>query len=185
MADDADIDTLTACMHLGLRLRFEGDPAYLIVAPQIMPDGTTRMKRYYLMLLDAVPGGTGYLKTLYQERDAFDRDGEGIMQVMRLAKSALETCACRRMGHALHQEETDGCYRCIRTSHLRYRSDRISRERGITLLGQLIAAGEKRVPQRELEAIKTNSLFGSMLEKKFVDALRASPFNMVISLLEA
>jgi hypothetical protein len=28
----------------------------------------------------------GYLKTLYQQKDAQNRDGEGMMQVMRLAK---------------------------------------------------------------------------------------------------
>ena len=31
IADDNDVDTLTACIHLGLRLRFEGNPAHLIV----------------------------------------------------------------------------------------------------------------------------------------------------------
>jgi DEAD/DEAH box helicase domain-containing protein len=172
IADDADIDTLTACLLLGLRLRFEGNPAYLVVAPQIMPDVATGMRRYYLMLLDAVPGGTGYLKTLYQEKDALQRDGEGIMQVLRLARNALETCPCRHMRQDPERLDTDGCYRCIRTYYLQYRAPHISRERGITLLNQLIEAGDKRVPQRELEAIKPHALFGSMLEKKFVDALR-------------
>ena len=173
IADDDDIDTLTACIHLGLRLRFEGNPAHLIVSPQIMPDPATGMKRYYVMLLDAVPGGTGYLKTLYQEKDGQQRDGEGIMQVMRLAKNALETCVCRQMRQDPERQDTDGCYRCIRTYHLQYKADTISRERGITLLGKLIKAGEKRMPQEELAAIKPNSLFGSMLEKKFVDNLQA------------
>lgn len=173
IADDSDIDTLTACLYLGLRLRFEGNPAHFLVAPQIMPDAATGMQRYYLVLLDAVPGGTGYLKTLYQEKDAQQRDGEGMMQVLRLARNALETCACRQMHQTLDRHDADGCYRCIRTYHLQYRANRISRERGITLLSQLINAGEQRVPQRELTAIKPNTLFGSMLEKKFVDTLRA------------
>lgn len=95
------------------------------------------------------------------------------MQVLRLAKRALETCACRHMGPELQLQGSDGCYRCIRSYHLQYRADRISREWGITLLGQLIEAGERREPQRELESIKPNTLFGSMLEKKFVDALQA------------
>jgi DEAD/DEAH box helicase domain-containing protein len=77
------------------------------------------------------------------------------------------------MGPDLQLQGSDGCYRCIRSYHLQYRADRISRERGITLLGQLIEAGERREPQRELESIKPNTLFGSMLEKKFVDALQA------------
>jgi DEAD/DEAH box helicase domain-containing protein len=173
IADDADIDTLTACIHLGLRLRFEGNPAHLNVSPQIMPDSGTGMKRYYVVLLDAVPGGTGYLKTLYQEKDAQNRDGEGIMQVLRLARNALETCVCRQMKQDPSRQDTDGCYRCIRTYHMQYKSDSISRERGILLLNKLINAGEKRVPQQALAAIKPNSLFGSMLEKKFVDILES------------
>lgn len=173
ISDDADVDTLTACILLGLRLRFEGNPTYLIVAPQIMPDPATRMKRYYLVLLDGVPGGTGYLKTLFQEKDEQNRDGEGLIQLLRLAKVALETCVCRKMRQDPNRQDTDGCYRCIRTYHLQYSAERISRERGITLLGQLIEAGQRRVPQEELAAIKPNSLFGSMLEKKFVDAIQA------------
>lgn len=170
IADDNDVDTLTACIHLGLRLRFEGNPAHLIVAPQIMPDPATRMKRYYLVLMDAVPGGTGYLKTLYQQKDDQHRDGEGILQVMRLARNALETCSCREQDPS--RRETDGCYRCIRTYHLQYSAEKISRERGIKLLGKLIEAGEKRLTQDSLAAIKPNSLFGSMLEKKFADLLQ-------------
>lgn len=173
IADDADIDTLTACIHLGLRLRFEGNPAHLNVSPQIMPDPATGMKRYYVVLLDAVPGGTGYLKTLYQEKDGQGRDGEGVMQVMQLARNALETCVCRRMRQDPNRQDTDGCYRCIRTYHLQYKSDTISRERGITLLNKLLAAGAKRTAQQALAAIKPNSLFGSMLEKKFVDSLES------------
>ena len=137
-----------ACIHLGLRLRFEGNPAHLIVSPQIMPDAASGMNRQYLVLLDAVPGGTGYLKTLYQEKDADGLDGEGIMEVLRLARDALETCACRKTGSA-EPADTDGCYRCIRTYHLQYSADKISRERGITLLKQLIEAGQKRMPRED------------------------------------
>ena len=73
-----------------------------------MPDPASGMKRYYLVLLDAVPGGTGYLKTLYQDKDSQQRDGEGIMQVLRLAKNALETCVCRQMRQEPNRQDTDG-----------------------------------------------------------------------------
>jgi len=76
------------------------------------------------------------------------------------------------MSDSVEDEDTDGCYRCIRTYHLQYNADTISRERGITLLRQLIAAGESRVPQKELESIKPVSPFGSILEKKVVDKLK-------------
>jgi len=172
LVDDNDLDTLRACIYLGLRLRFEGNPANVMVTPQIMPEPATGMQRYYLVLLDAVPGGTGYLKTLYQEKDDHGRDAEGIMDVLRRAKDALETCVCRRMHQQHDRQDTDGCYRCIRTYHLQYNAASISRERGIRLLGQLIEAGQKRVSQQTLDRITPHSLFGSMLEKKFVDTLR-------------
>ncbi len=172
IASRQEIDTLSACIHLGLRLRFEGNPAHLIVSPQVMPDAYSSMNRYYVVLLDAVPGGTGYLKTLYQQKDQHGRDAEGIMEVLRLAKNALETCSCRRVTHSASNPDTDGCYRCIRTYHMQYSSQSISRERGIELLTRLIKAGEQRLPQKELAAIKANSLFESMLEKKFVESLK-------------
>jgi DEAD/DEAH box helicase domain-containing protein len=173
LVDDKDLDTLRACIYLGLRLRFEGSPANVMVTPQIMPEPATGMKKYYLVLLDAVPGGTGYLKTLFQEKDSQGRDAEGIMDVLRRAKDALETCVCRRMHQQHDKQDTDGCYRCIRTYHLQYNAAGISRERGIKLLGQLIEAGQNRVPQQALDQIAPHSLFGSMLEKKFVDTLHA------------
>jgi DEAD/DEAH box helicase domain-containing protein len=171
LVDDADIDTLVACLYLGLRLRFEGNPAQLIVAPQILPGVIPSLSCHYLVLMDAVPGGTGYLKTLYQEKDASGRDGEGIMEVLRRARDTLETCRCQRLQEGHDQEDTDGCYRCIRAYHLQYSADRISRKRGVELLNQLIAAGERRVQKTALADIKPDALFGSLLEKKFVETL--------------
>jgi DEAD/DEAH box helicase domain-containing protein len=173
LLDDDDIETLVACLYLGLRLRFEGDPAHLIVTPQIVPDAASGLQKQYLVLMDAVPGGTGYLKTLYQEKDALGREGEGIMDILRRARDTLETCRCRILKEHHDQEDTDGCYRCVRTYHLQYSAERISRERGLHLLSQMIAAGEKRVQKTALAAIKPDALFGSLLEKKFAEALRA------------
>jgi DEAD/DEAH box helicase domain-containing protein len=172
LADSEDIDTLVACIYLGLRLRFEGNPAHLIVQPQIMPESTSGITKHYLVIMDAVPGGTGFLKTLFQEKDDKGREGEGIMDVLRRARDTLETCPCRRFVQQDEMEDTDGCYRCIRTYHLQYKADQISRERGIKLLNRLIESGEKRVSKSELEQIKADSLFGSVLEKRFVEALQ-------------
>ena len=167
---DDDLDTLQACIYLGLRLRFQGNPAHLIVRPQSVPDIQGGITRNYLVLMDAVPGGTGFLKTLYQEQDSSGLEGEGIMDVLRRARDALETCSCRQVHHS--HDDTDGCYRCIRTYHLQYRAENISRERGIRLLGDLISAGEQRTVREALGEIKALSLFGSMLEKRFVECLR-------------
>ncbi|RBP68629.1 DEAD/DEAH box helicase [Marinobacter nauticus] len=165
-----DLSTLEAAIYLGMRLRFQGDPGHLLVKQQIVPnlnDGTTQN---YLVLMDAVPGGTGFLKELFQTRDDADRSGEGVMEVLRLALAELETCRCRE----LHQTEddTDGCYRCLRTYHMQFRADEISRERGIRLLKKLIAAGMERETKAELDEVKPKAQFESVLEKRFVTKLQ-------------
>lgn len=174
LIDTEDINTLIACFYLGLRLRFEGNPAHLVIAPQVLPDPNTGLEKHYLVLMDAVPGGTGYLKTLFQEKEVTSGlEGEGIMKVLRLACDALETCQCRRLPLQYGVDDTDGCYRCLRSYHMQHKADQISRDRGISLLKELIAAGEKRVRQTSLEMIKPDSLFGSVLEKKVIDCLKS------------
>ena len=76
--DEAEANSLIAAdlqLLIFRDMRFEGDPTHLIVTPQIVPDLATQMERYFLVLLDGVPGGTGYLKTLYQHKDAIGREG--------------------------------------------------------------------------------------------------------------
>jgi DEAD/DEAH box helicase domain-containing protein len=165
--EKADLDTLEACIYFGMRLRFQGDPTHLMVRPQIIPDHRHGITRHYLVLVDAVPGGTGFLKSLYQNDKGID--GEGVMEVFSLAKNALETCECRRLQQT--DDDTDGCYRCIRTYHMQHRAQNISRERGITLLNQLIDAGKNRTEKEALDEIKSISLFGSVLEKRFAEGL--------------
>ncbi len=156
---------------MGMRLRFQGDPAHLMVKPLIIPDHSQGITRHYLVLLDAVPGGTGFLKALFQDnKDGATLPGEGVMNVLQFAKDALETCQCRKLQQT--KDDTDGCYRCIRSYHMQHRAENISRERGITLLTSLIAAGAKRQEKKALDEIKVQSLFGSVLEKRFIRKLQ-------------
>jgi len=167
---DDEMQTLRACFALGLRLRFEGDPSHLAIFPQQLPDAGGNVLRNYLIILDRVPGGTGYLKTLFQETDTLERPGEGLLSVMRLALNAMESCSCSHIS-ASDQPETDGCYRCVRTYSQRYNATSVSRSLGIRLLKQLIQAGEKRIDREALTEIPNTSLFGSMLEREFVRKL--------------
>ena len=167
LIDTEDVNTLIACFYLGLRLQFEGSPAHLIISPQILPDATTGLDKHFLVLMDAVPGGTGYLKTLYQKKNSeTGLEGEGIIEVLQLALNTLETCVCRKLMQQDSVDDTDGCYRCIRSYHMQYKADQISRERGIRLLHRLLEAGKNRVREKSLETIRPDSLFGSVLEKK-------------------
>ena len=167
----ADLDTLEAAIYLGMRLRFQGDPAHLLVKSQIIPDHSAGITRHYLVLLDAVPGGTGFLKALFQDdNEGSSLPAAGVMKVLDLALNALETCRCRK----LHQTEndTDGCYRCIRTYHMQHKSGNISRERGIALLKNLLEAGANRQLKKSLADVKVTSIFGSVLEKRFISCLQ-------------
>ena len=168
--EQEDLDTLEACIYLGLRLRFQGNPGHLIVRPHTIPDHQQGITRHYLVLMDAVPGGTGFLKALFQETDDQGRTAEGVMTVLRLALDALETCECRRLHHT--EDDSDGCYRCIRSYQMQHRAANIQRERGIRLLRDLLAAGERRSIRQALDDINVTSLFGSVLEKRFVERLR-------------
>ena len=167
--EPADLTTLSACIHLGMRLMFQGNPAHLLVLPETMPDQARGVNKDYLLLMDAVPGGTGFLKTLFQKQNAGGLPGEGLIEILRLALNSLETCRCRKLGDS---DDTDGCYRCIRNYQQQSRAADISRERGITLLKRLVAAGECRKNKTTLDQVNVQSLFGSMLEKRFVDRLR-------------
>ena len=168
--EEADLDTLEASIYLGMRLRFQGDPAHLLVRAQSVPDYSSGLTRHYLVLMDAVPGGTGFLKALFQETDEQNRAGQGIIDVLTLARNALETCDCKRV-HP-DEEDTDGCYKCIRTYHLQHRSSKISRDRGIDLLDELLKGAVNRETKESLDDIKIDSLFDSVLEKRFVTRLR-------------
>ncbi|MDR6775336.1 DEAD/DEAH box helicase [Azospirillum sp. BE72] len=169
----ADVSTLRACLFLGLRLHFRGFPGHLLIEPQVLPDHRQDVRRQYLVLMDAVPGGTGFLKSLFVPKQEGERSGEGIMTVLRLALNALESCDCRVLGPAPGQDDTDGCYRCIRAYHLQYKAEEIGRERGIVLLRAMIDAGGRRTEIATLDDIKVSSQYGSVLEKKFIDRLQA------------
>ena len=95
--DGADIATLRACLFLGLRLHFKGDPGHLLIEPQVLPDHKRGIRRNYLVLMDAVPGGTGFLKSLFEPKDQQELPGEGIMHVLRLARDALRIVQLPRL----------------------------------------------------------------------------------------
>lgn len=168
--DPSELASLQAALQFGLRLKFDGDPADLMLRPQSVPDPGDGQPRQYLILMDAVPGGTGFLKTLYQDQDGTGRPGQGLMDVMSRAKDMLETCPCRRLRQT--GQDPDGCYRCLRTYFLQYQAPLISREKAIVVLSQLLEAGQKRMETRRLGDHLPQAAFESQLERRFIDTLR-------------
>ncbi|MEU8995044.1 DEAD/DEAH box helicase [Streptomyces caniferus] len=93
--------SFSAALHLGLAKHYGGDPAHIRSTPATEPDRDTELTRHYLVLYDALPGGTGYLQRLV------DNDGEDFRAVLAAAQRVLESCPC---------ENTPGrraCHRCL------------------------------------------------------------------------
>ncbi|MCB0323267.1 MAG: DEAD/DEAH box helicase [Bdellovibrionales bacterium] len=166
--DGRDLSTLSACLELGLKRMFRGSPNHLIVRRHTLPTTDEGVVQSFLVLLDGVPGGTGYLKSLFEKKDLKGRAGQGIVEVLELALQALETCSCRVLPGEERQEDTDGCYRCLRSYQSQFRSDEISRNHGVKLLTELIRAARGWENKTDLTEISTNALFESALEQRFI-----------------
>ncbi|OPC84542.1 hypothetical protein B4N89_29710 [Embleya scabrispora] len=80
--------SFSAALHLGLALRYGGDPAHIRSTPSTAPDRDTGLTRNYLVLYDALPSGTGYLQRLAEG------DGAELRAVLAAAQKALRACPC-------------------------------------------------------------------------------------------
>ncbi|MFF3905396.1 DEAD/DEAH box helicase [Streptomyces sp. NPDC001848] len=114
-----------AALLAGIARSYGGDPDHLEVVTDSMPDresGDPDVRRHFLVLYDTLPGGTGYLHRL--------AGGDGLREVLALARETIETCVCRDEGRR-------ACHRCL----LRHVEDSeyelASREQALDILGEL------------------------------------------------
>ncbi|WP_445396788.1 DEAD/DEAH box helicase [Streptomyces sp. LE64] len=119
--------SFSAALHLGLALSYGGDPAHIRSTPATEPDRETDLTRHYLVLYDALPGGTGYLQRLV------DRDGEEFRTVLAAAQRALGACPCK-------DTPRRACHRCL----LGYAPERdyrdLDRQEALWMLDNLLGA---------------------------------------------
>ena len=179
--NENDRANLEACILLGLRREFQGNPAHLLVATQELPEPDGQYSQYFLVLLDGVPGGTGYLKELYERRDDQQRLGQGIVDIMQKALNELRDCICKEPPPGRKREDDyvdpDGCYRCIRSYQQQFKAAAISRTGGIALLSRLLDAARKREPFDSLKVVPHDPLIESALEARFRDRFHAFVAN--------
>ncbi|MEU5283615.1 DEAD/DEAH box helicase [Streptomyces sp. NPDC020755] len=81
--------SFSAALHLGLALRYGGDPAHIRSTPSTEPDRESGLTRNYLVLYDSLPGGTGYLQRLVEGV------GEEFRAVLAAAQEYLRDCPCQ------------------------------------------------------------------------------------------
>jgi DEAD/DEAH box helicase domain-containing protein len=154
------LSTFKACLELGLRKKFKGNPGHLVLREQEDPGiGGDGAPRRFLILYDDVPGGTGYLKE-------FARHPEALRQVLEAAFRTLKSCRCRRRPGA------DGCYRCVYAYQRQRELEFVSRELGIELLGEILGKWDRLEEVQTLSQIDVpDSMVESELEGRFIHAL--------------
>lgn len=86
---DVRLQSLIAALHLGLQRYFKGDVGHLQLTTYSEPVGEGDQRRHFLVVLNTVPGGTGYLKELL-------RTPENLISMLRQAYETLVTCGCNQ-----------------------------------------------------------------------------------------
>ena len=158
--DEKKRHSFIAALHLGLKQRFGGGVDHLQTAFQTEPVPDSDRTRDYLYLFDTVPGGTGYLKQL-------TRSEAPLMDALDAALRTIRACQCDNVPDA------DGCYRCVFAYRRRFAMAETSRAAAIELLADIHKHRDKLTPVASLEAVRSNALFDSPLEERFIQALSA------------
>ena len=158
--DEQVVQSFMAALQLGLKKRFGGKVDHLRLVTQDVPGKDGGPRRYYVMLYDSVPGGTGYLHQLLAETAGTLSD------VLSMALQALQACSCN------NDPEKDGCYRCLYQYRLGRNMAMVSRNRGVEVLSELVAALGQLEKVATISDIFINPSFDSVLESRFIESLR-------------
>jgi DEAD/DEAH box helicase domain-containing protein len=169
--DERVIQSFMAAVQLGLKKRFGGKVDHLRMVLQDEPGKDGGPRRYYVMLYDSVPGGTGYLHQLLAH------DASTLGDVLKMALQALTNCACNT------DPEKDGCYRCLYQYRLGRSMERVSRDTAKSVLAELVESLDQMERVETISDIYINPNFDSVLEARFIESLKrlsgADPIPMV------
>jgi len=162
---DRQLNSFLAAFQLGLRDKYGGRVDHLHTLVYSEPEGDGYLRRQYLVLYDTVPGGTGYLKDF--TRQPTDPDlPHPLLDILQRALNRMTSCSC------FHEPELDGCYRCL----FAYRNSRdmaeTSSKEAVDLYTRILAHAEKLEPIAALSDVSVSGLMDSVLEARFVEALR-------------
>ena len=147
-----------AALELGFRRQFQGDPVHLQIkeSREPVPGGGYRQ---YLVIFDAVPGGTGYLSELWRSAN--------FMDVLQMALTALQSCECQK------DERKDGCYRCLFAYQRQQELAVISSREAQRTLTDILGKRADLAPIQTLSEVSLDRRLESELEEKFIAALGA------------
>lgn len=158
--DDRVVQSFMAAVQLGLKKRFGGKVDHLRMVLQDEPGKDGGPRRFYVMLYDSVPGGTGYLHQLLAH------DAGTLTQVLTMALDAVSGCSCN------DDPEKDGCYRCVFQYRLGRSMELVSRDTAKSVLSELVGALDRLERVDTISDIFINPHFDSVLEQRFIESLK-------------
>ncbi len=157
--DERVVQSFMAAVQLGLKRRFGGKVDHLRMVLQDEPGKEGGPRKFFVMLYDSVPGGTGYLHQLLAH------DACTLADVLRMALAALSACSCNQ------DPEKDGCYRCLYQYRLGRSMEMVSRDMAKAVLTDLVASLDQLERVKTISDIYINPNFDSVLEARFVESL--------------
>lgn len=155
----AEIKMFQAGIELGLKKYFNGNPQHIAISEYSEYNQLTGKFDRYLVLIDTVPGGTGYLEKLF--------DFVNFSKLLSLAYEEIKNCSCQHYGK-------DGCYRCIYSYSNQYYQSDLSRERAEKRFAEIVQKSEswESVPQGLGKITASGQIEESELEERFIRSLK-------------
>ncbi len=159
--NSANEATFAAAIQLGIKLYFKGSIDHIKSTVYSEPVNAGEGRRYYLVIYDTVPGGTGYLKSLMDTP-------ANLLNLVEKSFNKLDSCSCN------HDPSKDGCYKCIYAYRDRQRMPKISRDLAKSLFQKILENRNDIVEVDTLKSVNPNTLLDSELEHRFIDTLKAA-----------
>lgn len=159
LESEAQVNMFKAGLELGLKKYYKGNPQHLnIVNYSEFNKQNSRFDKY-LVILDNIPGGTGYLEKLFNPSE--------FTEVIKKAYEAIKECNCQHNGK-------DGCYRCIYTYSNQYIQEDLSRNKAEILFKKIVDNSSGWEPYSSgLGSLSGNGqIEESELEDRFIRSLR-------------
>lgn len=152
------LESFVAAFMLGMKEYF-GNVDHLRATVSEVPVPDADYRKQYLVIYDSVPGGTGYLKQLMNEKDA-------LIDIFEKALHVMEGCSCK------DDEQKDGCYHCLYAYRQSQQIGNISRSAAIRMLKAILSGKDNLQKISKINDIPVNPLFDSELEQRFMEAVR-------------
>ena len=117
-----------AGLELGMKDYFKGNPGHIKMQDYKEKNMATGRVNNYVILYDAIPGGTGYLAKLFKT--------EEFTKLLKLSLERIKTCKCQNEGK-------DGCYHCILTYGNQFDHEKLSRKKAEALFQKIVDRSDK------------------------------------------